>query len=66
MYKIDNGLSPDFMIGLMTNLGNQRSARSNVDEKENITCYNKSNFRLPIVKTIKFGLDSFRSLGPQI
>ena len=29
MYKIANGLSPDFMIELMTNLSNQRSTRSN-------------------------------------
>ena len=54
----------------MTNLGNQRSTRSNcnvtIDEKENITCSNKSNFRLPRVKTVTFGLNSFRSLGPRI
>ena len=70
MYKIANGLSPDFMIELMTNLGNQRSTGSNcnvtIDEKENITCSNKSNFRLPRVKTVTFGLNSFRSLGSRI
>ena len=41
MYKIANGLSPAFMIDLMTDLGNERSTRSNrnvaIDEKENIT-----------------------------
>ena len=55
MYKIANGLSSDFMIDLMTDLGNQRSTRSNcnitVDEKENNTCSNKSNFCLTRVKT---------------
>ena len=71
MYKIANGLSPDFMIELMTNLGNQRSTRSNsnvtIDEKENITYSNKSNFpSLPRVKRVTFGLNSFRSLGPRI
>ena len=70
MYKIANGLSPDFMIELITNLGNQQSTRSNcivtIDEKENITCSNKSNFCLPRVKTVTFGLNSFRSLGPVI
>ena len=70
MYKIANGLSPDFMIELMTNLGNQRSTRSHcnvtIDEKRTITRSNKSNFRLPRVKTVTFGLNSFRSLGPRI
>ena len=61
MYEIANGLSPDFMIDLMTDLGNQRSTRSNcnvtIDKKENVTCSNKSHFRLPRVKTIYFGLN---------
>ena len=70
MYEIANGLSPDFMIDLITNLGIQRSTRSNFNftiyEKENITCSNKSNCHLPKVKTVTFGLHSFRSLGPRI
>ena len=64
MYKIANGLSPNFMVDLMTNLGNQSSTRSNsnvtIYEKENITCCNKSNIQLPRVKTVTFGLKSFR------
>ena len=70
MYKIANGLSPDFMIELMTNLGNQCSTRSNgnvtVGEEENIICYNKSDFRLSNVQTIKFGLKLSRSIGLQL
>ena len=58
------------MMDLMTNLGNQHSTRSNfnvsIDEKENISYSNKSNFHLPRVKTVTFGLNSFRSLGPRI
>ena len=55
---------------LMTDLVNQRSTRSkcNVtkDEEENITCFNKPNFRLPRVESVKFGLYLFRSLGLRI
>ena len=69
MYKVTNGLSVDF---IMSNLGNQRSTRSSCnvtmtkDEKEKTTCSNKSNVRLPRVKKVKFGLHSFRSLGPRL
>ena len=66
MYQIANGLSPGFMIDLMTDLGNQHSTRSHCnvtnDKKENTTCSNKSNFHLPRVEMVKFGLNSFRSL----
>ena len=70
MYKIAIGLSPNFTIDLLTDLGSKRSTKSNcnvtIDEKENITCSNKSYFCPPRVKTVKFGLNTFRSLGPRI
>ena len=57
------------MIDLMTDLGNKGSTRSNcnvtMEEKENITCSNKSNFCLSRVKSVKFCLNPFISLGPR-
>ena len=55
--KLAHGLSTEFMIDLMCDLGNQRSTRSNcnitIDIEEDIICSNKPTFCLPRVKTVR-------------
>ena len=70
MYKISNDLSPPFMKDMMTEICipyNTRSAtKVEKDDKGSYSCFKKSNYKLPAVKTVSYGLESIRYLGPKI
>ena len=58
MYKISNDLSPPFMKDMMTEICipyNTRSAtKVEKDDKGSYSCFKKSNYKLPAVKTVSF------------
>ena len=63
MYRISNDLSPPFMKDMMTKICipyNTRSAtKVEKDDKGSYSCFKKSNYKLPAVKSIRY-------LGPKI
>ena len=69
MYKIAHNLAPTFMRDMMINLDVKHCTRSTckVTIEENvIECSEKINFRFPKTKTVTYGFNSIRSLGPRI
>ena len=70
MYKISNNISPAFMSDLMTQICIPYSTRSTTkivkDENGCTKCSEKSNFKIPETRSVSYGLESFRYLGPKI
>ena len=70
MYKISNDLSPLFMKDIMTEICVPYNTRSTtkveIDDDGNYRCLKKSNFNLPAIKTVSYGFESIRYLGPKI
>ena len=70
MYKITNNLCPAFIKDLMTEISVPCNSRSTTQVTEDINGgvkYNeKSNYMIPETKTVSFGLESIRYLGPKI
>ena len=70
MYKITNNLCPAFIKDLMTEISVPYNSRSTTQVTEDINGgvkYNeKSNYMIPETKTVSFGLESIRYLGPKI
>ena len=70
MYKITNNLCPAFIKGMMTEILVPYNTRSTTQVTEGINSgvqYNdKSNYKIPETKTVSFGLESIRYLGPKI
>ena len=70
MYKITNNLSPTFIKDIMKEINTQYNTRltTKVTKEEDgcCQCTSKSNFRIPETKTVSFGIESIRYLGPKI
>ena len=70
MYKISNDLSPPFMKDMMTKICIPCNTRSTIkvekDNKGSYRCFKKSNYKLPAVKTVFYGLESIRYVGTKI
>ena len=70
MYKISNNLSPPFMRDMMTEICVPYNTRSTTkieeDESGSSRCTKKCNYEIPGTKTVSYGLESIRYLGPKI
>ena len=70
MYKISNDLSPLFMKDIMTEIcvpyNTRATIKVEIDDDGNYRCLKKSNFNLPAIKTLSYGFESIRYLGPRI
>jgi hypothetical protein len=70
MYKISNNLSPLFTREMMTEICVPYNTRSTTkveeDHSGNLQCTKRSNYEIPSTKTVSYGLESIRYLGPKI
>ena len=70
MYKISNDFSPIFMKDMATQthiLFNTRSTvKVEMEANRDFKCTKKSNFELPAIKTVSYGLESIRCFTPKI
>ena len=70
MGSTDLLVSPPFMKDMMTEVCIPYNTRSTTkvekDDNGNYSCFKKSNYELPAVKTVSYGLESIRYLGPKI
>ena len=70
MHKISKIISPFFMRDRMTEKLVPYNTRSTTkvekDGSGSFRCITKSNYEIPITKTISYGLESIRYLGPKI
>ena len=70
MYKISNNLSPLFTRELMTEICVPYNTRSTtkveIDDSGSFQCTKRSNYKIPSTKTVSYGLESIRYLGPKI
>ena len=70
MYKISNNLSPLFTRELMTEICVPYNTRSTtkveIDDSGSFQCTKRSNYEVPSTKTVSYGLESIRYLGPKI
>ena len=70
MYKISHNLCPTFMNEMITEASLTYNTRSTtkVEIDHNGVCESdkKLNYKVPAIKTVSFGYESFRYLGPKI
>ena len=70
MYKISHNLCPMFMNEMVTEASLPYNTRSTtkVETDYNGKCESdkKLNYKLPAIKTVSYGNESFRYLGPKI
>ena len=70
MCKISNNLSPLFTRELMTEICVPYNTRSTtkveIDDSGSFQCTKRSNYEIPNTKTVSYGLESIKYIGPKI